>query len=100
MPALIPSEKFVADLDQFKTNASLVKKSAKCLKFLEANPHHPGLNLERITNDATAWSARLDKKYRLSFEPSAFRQSGAPDWSCPIQVLRLLDHDDLYENPH
>jgi Txe/YoeB family toxin of Txe-Axe toxin-antitoxin module len=100
MPALIPSEKFVADLDQFRTNAILVKKIVKCLKLLETNPHHPGLNLERITNDATAWSARVDKKYRLSFEPSAFRKSGAPDWSSPIRLLRLLGHDDLYKNPH
>jgi hypothetical protein len=53
-----------------------------CLpSFLPEQPfylYHPGLIIERITNDPTAWSARVDKKYRISFEPMAFLASGAP----------------------
>ena len=100
MPELIPNKKFIADLEKFKKNSALIKKIAKCLKFLETNPLHPGLNIERIANDLTAWSARVDLKYRISFEPSAFRKNGAPDWTCPVNLLRILDHDDLYKTPH
>ncbi len=100
MPELILNKKFSADLEKLKTNKALIKKIAKCLAFLEKNPLHPGLSIERITNDPTAWSARVDKKYRLSFEPSAFQPSGSPEWSLPVRLLRILTHDDLYKNPH
>ena len=100
MPELIPNEKFVADLSKFKKDSALIKKIAKSLAFLEANPHHPGLHIERIANDPTAWSARIDKRYRLSFEPTASLENGAPDWSRPLRLLRVLDHDDLYKSPH
>ncbi len=100
MPELIPNKKFIADLEKFKKNPALIKKIAKCLKFLEANPLHPGLNIERIANDPRAWSARVDLKYRISFEPSASRENGAPDWTCPVNLLRILGHDDLYKTPH
>jgi len=100
MPELIPNEKFASDLERIRSNKALLKKIAKCMLFLEQNPSHPGLNLERIVNDPAAWSARVDWKYRLSFEPSAYRESGAPDWTHPIKLLRVLDHEDLYKNPH
>jgi hypothetical protein len=100
MPKLIPNKKFVSDLEKFKKDKILLKKNAKSLKFLEVNPRHPGLNVERITNDLTAWAAHVDKKYRISFEPSACQKTGAPDWTLPLKLLRILDHDDLYKNPH
>ena len=100
MRVLIPNKKFIADLEKVKKNSALIKKIANFLKFLEANPLHPGLNIERIANDPTAWSARVDLKYRISFEPSAFRANDAPDWTCPVNLLRILDHDDLYKTPH
>jgi Txe/YoeB family toxin of Txe-Axe toxin-antitoxin module len=100
MPELIPNKKFIADLEKFKKHSALIKKIAKCLKFLEANPLHPGLNIERIADDPTAWSARVDLKYRISFEPSAYRVNGAQDWICSVNLLRILDHDDLYKTPH
>lgn len=100
MPKLIPNKKFVSDLEKFKKDKVLLKKIAKSLKFMESNPRHPGLNVERITNDPTAWSARVDKRYRISFEPSAYQKTGAPDWTLPLKLLRILDHDDLYKTPH
>jgi len=47
----------------------MLKKIARAPALLEANPPYPGLHLERIANDPTAWSARLDGRYRLSFDP-------------------------------
>lgn len=99
MPELVPNKKFIADLEKFKHQKPLLKKIAKALNMLESNPHHPGLAIERITNDPTAWSARIDRKYRISFEPTILLPSGSPDWNCKVALLRILDHDDLYKSP-
>lgn len=96
MPKLIPSKKFIDDAERFRSNATMRKKIAKALALLEANPLHSGLHLERIINDPSAWSARVDGRYRLSFDPSGYLPAGNPDWSADILLLRLLDHDDLY----
>ena len=99
MPKLIPSKKFLDDVEKFRSNAIIRKKIAKTLVLLENNPLHPGLNLERIVNDPTAWSVRVDKRYRVSLEPHEFLPSGNPEWSSGILLLRVLDHDDLYKMP-
>lgn len=99
MPELIPNKKFVSDLESFKRQKTILKKIAKTLNFLENNPIHPGLRIERIINDSGAWSARVDKKYRISFEPTLHPSTGAPDWTAPVKLLRVLDHDDLYRSP-
>lgn len=96
MPKLIPSKKFIEDAERFRSNAPMRKQIAKTLAQLEANPLHPGLHLERIVNDPTAWSARVDGRYRLSLDPGGYLPAGNPDWSVDILLLRLLDHDDLY----
>lgn len=99
MPELIPSKKFLEDIGLFRSNQVLKKKIAKTLSLLEKNPLHPGLHIERIMNDPTAWSVRVDKRYRISFEPVRLLSSGGPDWSATIFLLRVLDHDDLYKHP-
>jgi hypothetical protein len=99
MPKLIPSRKFLDDIEAFRSNTTIRKKIAKALHLLENNPLHPGLNLERIANDPTAWSIRVDRRYRISFDPSGLLPSGNPDWSSDIFLLRVLDHDDLYKHP-
>ena len=71
MPRLIPSNRFLGDAEAFRNNAPLRENLAKTLAFLEQNPLHPGLRIERIVNDASAWSARVDERYRLSFDPQA-----------------------------
>lgn len=96
MPRLIPSKKFLDDVTEFRSNAVMRKKIAKALAQLEVNPLHPGLHLERIVNDPTAWSARVDGRYRLSFDPGGYLPAGNPDWTADVILLRLLDHDDLY----
>ena len=99
MPELIPSKKFLEDIEVFRSNQVLTKKIAKALSLLEKNPLHPGLNLERIVNDPTAWSVRVDKRYRISFDPVSLLPSGGPDWSADIFLMRVLGHDDLYKHP-
>ena len=99
MPDLLPSRKFLEDVEVFRSNLILRKKIAKTLNLLEKNPLHLGLNLERIVNDPTAWSVRVDRRYRISFDPLKFLSSGSPDWSASIFLLRVLDHDDLYKHP-
>ncbi len=99
MPKLTPSKLFLKDLERMKSDKQLLKKIVKTLAFLETNPLHPGLHIERIVNDPTAWSARVGKSIRLSFEPQKRHVSGNPDWLGEILLLRLLDHDDLYKHP-
>jgi hypothetical protein len=99
MPVLIPRKKFLKDLEKFRPNKAMRKKIAKSLTWLEENPHHPGLNIERIVNDPAAWSFRVDHRTRISFEPERVLDSGAPDWTSSIFLLRFLDHDDLYKSP-
>ena len=76
-----------------------MKEIAKTLCLLEKNPLHPGLHLERIANDPTAWAVRVDQRCRLSFDPVIPLPAGNPDWSVTVRLLRLLDHDDLYRHP-
>ncbi|MEI6703427.1 MAG: hypothetical protein WCL71_07815 [Deltaproteobacteria bacterium] len=99
MPQLIPTKLFLKDMEEFRSNAIVRKKIVKALSLLEANPLHPGLHLERITNDPSAWSARVDGRYRLSFDPGGYLPAGNPDWSAALSLLRILDHDDLYKSP-
>ena len=99
MPILIPSLKFLEDAEALRVNSRATKKLAKVLRFLEMNPLHPGLNVERIVNDPSAWSVRVDRRYRLSLDPEAYLPAGNPDWSAPLILLPILDHDDLYRHP-
>jgi hypothetical protein len=99
MPKLIPSLKFLDDAEALRRDPVLTKQLAKTLRYLEENPLHPGLHLERIVNDPNAWSVRIDQRYRLSFDPGSYLPAGNPDWSESLILLRVLDHDDLYSHP-
>ncbi len=72
MPSLIPSRKFLEDAEAFRRDAVLRKKLAITVRLPEMNPLCPGLHPERIVNDPTAWSVRIDQRYRLSFDPGAY----------------------------
>ena len=99
MPELTPTKLFLKDIDAFASNQALKKKIVKALAFLQENPNHPGLHIERIINDPTAWSVRVDIRYRISIDPKAYNAHGTPDWDKGIILLRILDHDDLYKKP-
>jgi hypothetical protein len=100
LPTLIPSNKFLEDIDSFRRDVVLRKKVAKALRFLETNPLHPGLHLERIVNDPTAWAIRVDRSIRIALDPTAYLPGGNPDWTANVVLLRILSHDDLYKHPH
>jgi hypothetical protein len=99
MPKLTPTKLFLKDAETLGSNKPLWKKIVKTLAFLENDPLHPGLHIERIINDPIAWSVRVDKRYRISIDPETHHLSGNPDWSKGIVLLRILDHDDLYKHP-
>jgi len=50
MPELIPSRKFLEDIEKFRSDSGMRKKIAKTLALLEHSPLHPGLHIERIVN--------------------------------------------------
>jgi len=99
MPELTPTKLFLKDIDALASNRPVQRKILKALAFLQENPFHPGLHIERIINDPTAWSVRVDRRYRISIDPMAYQSSGAPDWNKGIVLLRILYHDDLYKKP-
>ena len=99
MPQLVTSKLFLKDLEKLRSNDILRKKIVKALGLLGSDPLHPGLHIERIVNDPFAWSARVDGRYRLSFDLGAYLPAGNPDWTADIVLLRILDHDDLYKSP-
>jgi len=92
MPNLIPSKKFVSDIDAFRSNAPLRKKLAKTLNFLASNPRHPGLNIERIINDPTAWSIRVDRAaltMTTCISPHAESLPARQCTACPVSEARV-----------
>ena len=99
MPNLIPTNKFLEDLESFRRQTVIRKKIAKALRHLVHNPLHPGLHLERIVNDPSAWAIRVDRRCRISLDPEKHHASGNPDWTGNVVLLRILDHDDLYKHP-
>lgn len=66
------------------------KVAAKQIVQLLIDHTHPSLRIEGITGHKGLFSARVDKRYRmsLSFEPGG-----------TIMLRRVLDHDDLYRTP-
>jgi len=47
---------------------NLVKKFEKQINLLYSNPHHPGLNLEKLEpKELGLYSFRIDRKYRAVF---------------------------------
>ena len=46
-----------------KRNAENIKKT---LKILKENPHHPSLNLEKLSG-SKIWTVRIDKSNRIFF---------------------------------
>lgn len=76
-----------------------IKKTQNPFKNMLQKTVSCSLKIEKIVNNPFAWSARIDKRYRLSFEPLTYINETAPDWSFKIKILRILDHDDLYKTP-
>ena len=68
-----------------------VRKAAdKQIVQLLLDPTHPSLRLEGIVGRKGLFSARINRRYRISL---AFESDGT------ILLRRVLDHNDLYRTP-
>jgi mRNA-degrading endonuclease RelE of RelBE toxin-antitoxin system len=70
--------------------ASIQKKAKKALRLLAENPRHPSLQTEPIQGAPGIYEARVDKKYRMSYE------------RLPGDLLRIRvigNHDEVLKNP-
>jgi mRNA-degrading endonuclease RelE of RelBE toxin-antitoxin system len=66
------------------------KKVIKQIKLLQIDHTHPSLHIEGISNRRGLFSARVNKRYRISFEFTG---------NDTILLRRVRDHDDLYLKP-
>lgn len=72
-----------------KLPAQIQRKTDKQLRLLADNPRHPSLQVKKIQGTSGIWEARVDRKYRLSFE-----------WTSDTLYLRVVgNHDDVLKNP-
>jgi len=82
MPELKLTKKFLKDLENLrKKDKKKLRQVIKSMALLEQNPLHPGLHIERIVNDPSAWSARVDRRLRISFEPQQLEKLYIPHGS-------------------
>ncbi len=66
------------------------KAAAKQIAQLLIDHTHPSLHLEAIRGHSGLFSARVDKRYRMSL---SFIEKEV------VLLRRVLDHDDLYRSP-
>ena len=66
------------------------KAAAKQITQLLIDHTHPSLRLEGIAGHKGLFSARVDRRYRISL---SYTEKGT------ILLRRVLDHDDLYRSP-
>lgn len=69
------------------------EKAIKALRLLVENPRHPSLQVKKIQGTENIWEARVDQKYRFTFQFESENNQ-------TIVVLRNIDnHDDCLKNP-
>lgn len=69
------------------------EKAIKALRLLAENPRHPSLQVKKIQGTENIWEARVDRKYRFTFQLENENDQTAV-------VLRNIDnHDDCLKNP-
>ncbi len=67
------------------------KAAAKQIAQLLIDHTHPSLHLEAIRGHPDLFSARVDRRYRMSLSFLVEEEV--------ILLRRVLDHDDLYRSP-
>ncbi len=72
-----------------KLPSPIQKKVDKQLRLLANNPRHPSLQVKKIQGTPGIWEARVDRRYRLSFEMS----------SDTIYLRVVGNHDDVLKRP-
>ena len=68
---------------------SLRKKVDKQIRLLAGNLRHPSLNCKKIQGRENIWEARVDEKYRMTFEIV----------NDTIFLRVVDDHDKALRNP-
>lgn len=72
-----------------RLSPELKAKVKKALRFLDDNARHPSLQVHPIKGHSNIYEARVDQKYRLSFE-----------FHGDTKILRNIDnHDECLKNP-
>jgi mRNA-degrading endonuclease RelE of RelBE toxin-antitoxin system len=88
MPEIELTESFFRWYNQLPPK--IKKKTLKALGFLADNPRHPSLKSKPIEGAKGIYEARVDQKYRLTYE------------RLPGNVLRIRvvgKHDEALKNP-
>lgn len=86
MPVIL-SERFIGASKRLPPE--IRKKLKKALMLLDSNPRHPSLKVHPIKGTDGIYEARVDQKYRLSFQ-----------FDGENKVLRNVDnHDECLKNP-
>ena len=84
---LIFTDRFRKAYRKLPTN--IQDKAKKALRFLDEDPRHPSLRVRKIQGTDDIFEARIDRKYRLSFQ-----------FSGDDKILRNVDnHDECLKNP-
>jgi mRNA-degrading endonuclease RelE of RelBE toxin-antitoxin system len=86
MPVIL-SNRFLSAYDRLPLE--IRKKVRKALKLLDSNPRHPSLQIHPIKGIQGIYEARIDRKYRMSFQ-----------FDGENKVMRNVDnHDECLKNP-
>jgi len=84
---IIFSERFLKAYDQLPLE--IRKKVKKALSLLDSNPRHPSLQVHPIKGYRGIYEARLDQKYRMSFQ-----------FDGENKIMRNVDnHNECLKNP-
>ncbi len=51
-----------------KLPETIKKKLKRQLKLLAQDPHHPSLEVKKMTSQGNIWEARIDIHYRITFQ--------------------------------
>jgi mRNA-degrading endonuclease RelE of RelBE toxin-antitoxin system len=88
MPEIEIPDKFKQYFDDLPEE--IKKKARKAIRFLAENPGHPSLQTKPVQGAPGIFEARVDRRYRLTYE------------RLPGDILRLRVvglHDEVLNNP-
>jgi mRNA-degrading endonuclease RelE of RelBE toxin-antitoxin system len=72
---------------------AIQKKTTRALRLLAEDPFYPSLVVKKVRGHTDVWEARVDIKYRLTFQ---YEQADG----ATICILRNVDnHDVCLKNP-
>ena len=69
------------------------KKTIRALRILAENPHYPSLVVKKIQGTTGIWEARIDRKYRMTF------QLNEEDGKVVCHLRNVDNHDECLKSP-